>query len=307
MIRKRVLVGLLLVVNTAYSDPVRIASWNLNNLHHISGEALRSRAPVRVEEDFAVLRQYVHRLDADVVALQEVNGPKAARRLFPESEYELYFSGRYEADLESARVSDRIYTGFAVRKNVFDSIVKVDNAALSVLHGKSRRPTRRGVELRIEKYGRVLYLLNLHLKSGCFRGNLMRPGNENCRTLARQIEPLETWIDQRTREGVPFIVLGDFNRAFDVYDEDDHLWLALDDGDPAGLELFRLPDGEASTCWRNTGLYHRHPVDFIVLNKVALSRMTAGSFTRFDYDPGHRDKKRRTPSDHCPVLIEYGL
>ena len=307
MIRKCALAGLLLVVNTAYSNPVRIVSWNLNNLHHASGEALRSRAPVRVDEDFVVLRHYVRRLDADVIALQEVNGPKAARRLFPESEYELYFSGRYEADLDSARASDRIYTGFAVRKKAFDRVVKVDYAALSVVHGRSGRPTRWGVELRIERYGRALYLLNLHLKAGCFRGNLQRPGTDNCRTLGRQIEPLEAWIDEHARMGAPFIVLGDFNRAFDVYDRDDHMWQAVDDGDPYGLELFRLPGGEASTCWWNTELYHRNPVDFFVLNRMALSRMITGSFTRFDYDPGHRDNQRRTPSDHCPVLIEYDL
>jgi len=85
------------------------------------------------------------------------------------------------------------------------------------------------------------------------------------------------------------------------------MWLALDDGDPEGLELFRLPDGEASTCWWNSGLYYRNSIDFFVLNRVALSRYIAGSFTRFDYDSRHRDNQRRTPSDHCPILIEYDL
>jgi hypothetical protein len=50
----------------------------VNNLHHVLGEPLPSGAPVRTEADYAILREYRDRLGADVIALQEVKGPKAA-------------------------------------------------------------------------------------------------------------------------------------------------------------------------------------------------------------------------------------
>jgi hypothetical protein len=52
---------------------------------------------------------------------------------------------------------------------------------------------------------------------------------------------------------VPFAVPGDFNRAFDVHGQGDHLWQEIDDGDPAGLDLWRLPFRQESECWRGAG------------------------------------------------------
>jgi len=101
-------------VSLAAAETITIATWNLNNLHHEIGMPLRDRAPARSAEDYAILRKYAKRLNADIVALQEVNGPKAARLVFPEAQYDFYFSGRYVEDLETGRESDRIYTGVAV-------------------------------------------------------------------------------------------------------------------------------------------------------------------------------------------------
>jgi hypothetical protein len=44
---------------------------------------LRDRAPSRDAKDIEDLRTVRDRLAADIVALQEVNGPKAARLIFP--------------------------------------------------------------------------------------------------------------------------------------------------------------------------------------------------------------------------------
>ena len=300
------LLGLISTL-VGHAETIRIASWNLNNLHYVPGQALRERAPARRSADFDILQQYQRRLAADVIALQEVNGPLAARRVFPQGEYDLYFSGRYEEDQKTGRQSDRIYTGFAVRRHVFAVVEKVDYKDLSRLHGKAGRPTRWGVQLKLQIGSRSLYLLNVHLKSGCFRGNLKTPRNASCETLANQSEPLERWIDDRQRSGVSFVVLGDFNRAFDVHQHRDHLWQELDDDEPAGLNLYRIPYNTESHCWLGSRLHYREPVDFFVLNRAAWKGVKAGSFVEFDYDPVHRNAPRRLPSDHCPILIEFEL
>jgi hypothetical protein len=54
---------------------------------------LRPGAPARSEADHVLLQEYRDRLDADVVALQEVNGPKAAALVFPAKGWELLFDG----------------------------------------------------------------------------------------------------------------------------------------------------------------------------------------------------------------------
>jgi exonuclease III len=70
--------GSAMLASGAAAESIKIATWNMNNLHHVLGESLRDRAPARSEEDYELLRKYRDRLGADVIALQEVNGPKAA-------------------------------------------------------------------------------------------------------------------------------------------------------------------------------------------------------------------------------------
>ena len=83
--------------------------------------------------------------------LQEMNGPKAAALVFPATKWELLFDGRYIDDLVSGRGSGRIYTGFAVRRAVFDAVSKRDLRELGVAHTPANRPTRWGTELLVEK------------------------------------------------------------------------------------------------------------------------------------------------------------
>jgi endonuclease/exonuclease/phosphatase family metal-dependent hydrolase len=151
------------LMSTTASAEIRIASWNL---HHQLEEPLRPGAPARTEADIEILRKYRDRADADIFALQEVNGPKAAQVVFPIEQWDLFFSGRYADDLITGRDSDRIYTGFAVRRGVFDAVSKRDVPEVSVQHTDGR-PTRWGTEILIEKEGDLLRLMSVHLKSGC--------------------------------------------------------------------------------------------------------------------------------------------
>ena len=165
----------LLTSTTAASATIKLAAWNLNNLHFVVDEPLRDGAPSRSEEDYQLLQKYRDRLDADVIALQEVNGPRAAGLVFPPDQYDLYFSARYIEDLVTGKAthlgpeqrSDRIYTGFAVRRGVFDAVSKRDVPSLGVIHAADGRPVRWGTEILLEKDGQLLRLLSVHLKSGC--------------------------------------------------------------------------------------------------------------------------------------------
>jgi hypothetical protein len=133
------LAATILVSTRAEAATIEVATWNLNNLHYVIGEPLRERAPARSADDYATLRKYRDRVGADIYALQEVNGPKAAALVFPPDEWDTYFSGRYVEDLVTGRAttpdaeqrSDRIYTGFAVRRGVFDASASVMSRTLA--------------------------------------------------------------------------------------------------------------------------------------------------------------------------------
>jgi len=299
------LVWLLLSVVcwSANADRLRIATWNLNNLHSVVGEPLRPGAPARSAADFEILADYARRLNADVIALQEVSSPDAVAMLFPPSQYEIHLSGRYYADLSRQRQTDRIYTAFAVRRNRVDMISVEDVPSLGVTLGNGHR-TRHGLELVVNWRGEPLHLLSVHLKSGCFAGALTRPRSTACRILSAQVPSLERWIDQRVAQGYALVVLGDFNRAFDVHGGRDHFWRDIDDREPTGLELWRLPFGTRSNCWRGTPRYHPDPIDFMVFDQRAWRWVDRNSFALIDYDDVDRDADRGTPSDHCPALVD---
>lgn len=303
---KRALLGMVvcLLVVPAQAQTIRVATWNLFNLHHLSGEPLRSGALSRSDADYATLREYAARLDADVVALQEFDGPAAAARVFPAQEYEIHVSGRRAEDLATGRATDRIYTGFAVRRGVFDAVTKSDVAELGVMTTHEARPSRWGTELLVARGGRRLRLLAVHLKSGCAAGNLVRPSSDACATLARQRAPLENWVDRRALGDVPFVILGDFNRRFDLHGQNDHLWGEIDDGFPAAVDLVRFPFNRESGCWRGTRNHHAQPIDFIVLDQRAHAMLVPGSFREVDYDAADRDVATRRPSDHCPIAVD---
>ena len=133
-------------------------------------------------------------LDADIVALQEVDGADAARLVFPD--YQFCFSGRIAVQ----------NNGFAIRRGLPFACAP-DLTDLSM-----NDDVRRGVELRLfPGTPQELRLLSVHLKSGCARDSLdsTRP---SCGQLARQVPVLERWIDAQANEHKPFAVLGDFNR-----------------------------------------------------------------------------------------------
>jgi len=102
-------------------------------------------------------------------------------------------------------------------------------------------------------------------------------------------------------------MLGDFNRAFDVHGPGDHVWREIDDGSPAGLDLWRLPFQQESDRWRGTGRHHPRPIDFLVFDDRAWQRVDRATFRQVSYDAADRDEARGTPSDHCPIAVDLRL
>ena len=69
---------------------VKLATWNIENLRAEPETGLNPRTL----EDYARLAAVAGRLDADVIALQEVENAAAAARVFPAEAYDFFLSRR---------------------------------------------------------------------------------------------------------------------------------------------------------------------------------------------------------------------
>jgi endonuclease/exonuclease/phosphatase family metal-dependent hydrolase len=236
----------------------------------------------RSREDIAALRRYARNLDADVVALQEVDGADAARLVFPDHEF--CFSGRIAVQ----------NTGFAIRRGLpFSCGPDLIGLAMN-------DAVRRGVELRMfPGTAHELRLLSVHLKSGCARDPLdsTRP---SCTELARQVPELERWIDAQANERKPFAVLGDFNRDLRREPAWASLWAEIDDADPPFADLVNTAEGQAFQNCMPAQTFSGY-IDYIILGRQMAQGLVAGSFGRALFRP--KDALRRKLSDHCPVFI----
>lgn len=259
---------------------LRIATWNIAHL--------KESDPERGEDDYTRLAEYAAQLDADIVALQEIENDVPLRKIFG-TEYDFYVSSR------RAGFPQRV--GFAVRHGtpVAGAPREIEHLALPGDH------LRYGMDLTVQAEGTVLRILAVHLKSGCFDAPLSDVGDA-CPKLRLQAPILESWIDARARAGEPLIVLGDFNRRFDneASEKDgDWLWPILSDGDPAAQSLVRATRFRTSACYD-----YKYPayIDHIVLDQKAASWVVAGSFRQIVYDAPFSERKKL--SDHCPISID---
>jgi endonuclease/exonuclease/phosphatase family metal-dependent hydrolase len=288
----------------AATSELKIATWNLEwfmeprTLRALTPACLPHDAPrdgarraipcdvahelARSNEDIAALRRHAHQLDADVVALQEVDGPDAARLVF--TDHEFCFSRRVAVQ----------NNGFAIRRGLpFSCGPDLESLSLN-------DDVRRGVELRLfPGSAQELRFLSVHLKSGCARDELAAD-RTSCAQLAAQVAPLERWIDDQARAGKPFAVLGDFNRDLRREPAGVSFWGQLDDLDPPDADLVNTADGRIFQNCMPQQTFSGY-IDYIVLGRRMARGMVENSFGRALYRP--RDARRRKLSDHCPVFI----
>ena len=258
-----------------WADSIKIATWNIEHLRDSLGEGRNPRA----EADYLRLAKYATLLAADVLAVQEVENEAALAKVFDPAQYRFFVSQRSHSQR----------TAFVVRRSIATTR-HPDLDALNITGG-----LRHGVDIEIAVNGQFIRLLAVHLKSFCFEGSLFSSNDKDCRKLARQVPILEQWIDDRAGGGVPFVVLGDFNRRFDS--AGDEFWSAIDDGDPEQLDLLRANEGARSRCWGSR--YPRY-IDHIVYDRLVADWVIPGSFEQLVYS---ESDKEGVSSDHCPIAV----
>ncbi|ABI62639.1 Hypothetical protein GbCGDNIH1_1741 [Granulibacter bethesdensis CGDNIH1] len=296
-------------VTTPLAGGLKIATWNLDWLTEPGSEAtLPPDAPHRTEKDISRLSHYATLLDADIIAVQEVASPDILRRLFPPDRYVIHLSGD--------KVAQRV--GFAVRRGLMVT-ANPDLSGLDVYGPHAAHHLRSGADITVDlpasSGGGRLRLLAVHLKAGCRRDAFAKSLRPACATLQAQTIPLTGWIAERKQEGVPFLILGDFNR-----------W--LHPGDDVLQKMEQVAPLTLLTVNRRDPCHHGASfIDHILAGGVARSWIDPESLRVMTYGPATTSKPEgqamryqlpwtRMPpgkliqpdssdglSDHCPVSI----
>jgi endonuclease/exonuclease/phosphatase family metal-dependent hydrolase len=270
----------LLLPAATVAAELKVATWNLNWLtERPAGDpSLPDDVHVRVAQDFDLLRQYAIQLNADIIAIQEVDGRAVAARVFPPDQYSIHMT--------RDDVVQRV--GIVVRRGLAYDV----NPDVTAIQGDRHAHLRSGADVTLHLGAGPLRILAVHLKTGCDDAPLTRTRRRSCEELRAQIPPLQAWIAARQQEGVPFIVLGDFNRHMDGRDQ---LWAALSNAAP----LVRATEGRSSVCWGTEAF-----IDHIIAGGAARDWMQLPTLRVLSYRESSDDWKERL-SDHCPVSVQF--
>ena len=269
---------------------LKLAAWNLEHLADTDGEGCKPRGP----EDYQRLKAYAEQLDADIVAVQEVENAKALARVFDPEQWTFEVSTRPNEtpapecwDRPGANLITQ-RTGFAIRK----PLRTTRNPDVTTLDVGGNAGDRYGVDITVEA-GVPLRLLSVHLKSGCNRDRATSK-RDDCRILFEQQKALKAWVEARALDEIPFALLGDFNRRLQRQGD---FWTALDAPADTYADLSLAVETDVkSPC------IERYPdfVDLIVFNPQSRAFLKPGSFEVLTYEGEEKD----FPSDHCPVSVE---
>ena len=229
-----------LLAFTVTAEPLQIATWNVEHLN----EDNDAGCIPRTDDDYEYIAGRIAELEADVIAIQEVESAQAAYRVFPESEWFVTMSDRPNNrgsdsgsicwGTDDKRLRHQA-TGIAIRRGVeFDT-----NPSYAHLAGDN--PNQRwGADVTIHTNGFSFRVLSVHLASGCWGAEQDSDSNRSniCTTLRGQVARLAEWIDERHANNEHFVVLGDFNRRLTIAGD----WAAAQLLDPARNTLLVTAD-----------------------------------------------------------------
>ncbi|MGN8274733.1 endonuclease/exonuclease/phosphatase family protein [Pseudomonas sp. SMN5] len=252
------------------------------------------KSPAQIED----LKAVAKKLNADVIAVQEVESPQALQQIWPKDEYDFY------VNMRSPWIQR---TGFVVRRSSGFEVGTMGD--IESLGDAFENHARHGTELPVTINGMTTKLLSVHLKSGCFDHALnsgyatqrdKASGVITCEVLKKQAPALEAWLDSSIKSGFPSMIIGDFNRRFDTpierkSDPEVSLFAELSDGEPSAAQLFRPSEGfKALSECRGGG--SKWLIDHALMSSDLREHYVTGSLLEFPVP--------LKGSDHCPVSFK---
>lgn len=276
MLRTATIVLTLLLSAAAQARELKVATWDLGwlTLRDAGDPDLPRGVKLYDADDRARLRAYVTRLDADVVAIQGIDGAEAAATVFDPATYDVYLT----ADDIVLR------SGFAVRRG----IVAHPNPDVVAL---GRHRLRSGADLSLNLgHGIGLRLLSVQLKAGC--RVLPLDGPDACARLREQGVALREWIDAQVGG---YAVVGDFGRVLDAPGD---LETLLGHGAETPL---RATAGRANPCWGGGAF-----TDHLLFGGAARAWVTPDTLRAMVFRETDETARAHLPT-HCPVSVRLRI
>ncbi|MEZ7863284.1 MAG: endonuclease/exonuclease/phosphatase family protein [Aeromonadaceae bacterium] len=268
----------------------------------------------RTAAAYQLLARQVASLRADLIAFEEVEGAEAlARVLEPDGRVPSETGSGIQrgADwwwlVNPLPVVGRQRVALAVRREL---VRELSVTPVPELGQPLRREARGGLLARLTFLdGRQLHVLVVHLKSGC--QDFSAPTIPDCRQLAAQLPILARFLDDLESQGLPLLVLGDFNLRFTAQ-SGQAAWSLLDNRQPAGARLERLTTGFVQPEGCFLPRYGNRPIDHILLAGTLVGRAVPGSlqaqpFMTSSQPPQLRRGAQWFLSDHCPLSVVIRL
>lgn len=247
----------------------------------------------RTPADLDALARVAERIQADVVALQEVDGPAAGALVFRQG----WTLDCFVSRAHPQKVGFAIRSGLPYRCNPELAELDTDGSSRSAADITLFPGTPQAVRL-----------LAVHLKSGCFTGSLASGGA--CPRLRQQVPVLEAWVDARAAAGERYVILGDFNRRLEIdagfgagNDEANptSMFTALSDGNPAGAVLRRASSVLQAVPCSSQDNFPPTPIDNILVSENLAQSAIGFTATRLVFDDA--EAASLNLSDHCPIRL----
>ena len=294
-----VIASLMLFSNQAVAQPktLKLVTWNIEHLAEKEGKGCKPRT----DGDYSTLKKYAASLDADIIALQEVESEKAVRRVFPAADWDVVMSTREDKgeDFKCRRVDNFITSqkvAIVIRKGVDYSYEPKDE--FSSL-GLDYQRLRHGVVIKLNHTQPATEVLAVHLKSGCFVDDYRKADKIACEVLSKQAPILDQWIESRINSETPFVIMGDFNHHLN--EPQNALWQKLStmNGKPVKLR-------DATLGKQSCHPKYKKIIDHIVFGPNTNKHFVADStfIHYFGKLPGQMEWEDML-SDHCPVSAEF--
>ncbi len=276
----------------ALAEPkLTFTSWNMQWL--TTQPKAKIADSQRSEQDFAALADKFRRLDADILAFQEVDSIAAIKKVVGPF-YHIRLSDRADSNNKQRQFDDlNQYTGFAIAKRYTIS----DPQDIDLLPQQMNK-LRFATYVVLKQIGAPdVHLLSVHLKQGC---RSAKRNSDSCRILQQQARQLNQWMKQKLTANQSFILAGDFNH--DLQFRNDWLWLELNKGIDKQIELASSQTDALcqvrSKSQPNQSYRYPSLIDHIIISRPSHSSVAKQSLY------SRQQQFQFNLSDHCPLSAQ---
>jgi len=271
-----VLITLFFVNSKLRADEyITVGTFNIEWL----GDGIDDQKP-RNKQEYAELARVIKELNADVLALQEIENQDAIKLV-------LNNMPQYNAIILSTNGKQNV--GFLYKKDI-KIINTLEYKPLQVIPNK----TRSGFVVTAKKGNFDFKMMIVHLKSTSSFDNTNQLRQKSFQIRNVQVGILNNWADSclKYTDERDLVILGDFN---------DHIY-------KPNSQIIKFGENKKLVCLtkdlKSCLRSDWYTIDNIFVSKSVEKRVLTNSVAMENFKAYVEDKYKNSISDHCPVIIK---